>query len=169
MHNRMDITSDAVVLFLQSLPPGCKFGMLGFGSNSTWCSGQMNDYNNQTKDIAINEAHQFDSNFGGTDILNPLVTASTVGNDDYKKRIFLLTDGQVSNKQEIINYCQLMCQNNDDTKVFTFGIGNGCDKDLVEKVAIAGKGTSSIIEDNNPKDLKAKVVNALRKASDPAL
>ena len=53
--------------------------------------------------------------------------------------------------------------------MFTFGIGSGCDRDLVGRVAEAGRGTSSIIEDNDPKDLKEKVVNALRKASDPAL
>jgi len=62
-----------------------------------------------------------------------------------------------------------MCSENDDTKVFTFGIGNGCDEDLVKRVAEAGRGSYSIVGDNNPKDLKAKVINALRKASDPAL
>ena len=56
INNRMQITNDAVILFLQSLPGGCKFGMLGFGSNCTWCTGEINDYNNETKDRAINEA-----------------------------------------------------------------------------------------------------------------
>jgi hypothetical protein len=63
----------------------------------------------------------------------------------------------------------MMCSNNDDTKVFTFGIGTGCDEDLVKRAAEAGRGSYSMVVDNNPKDLKAKVVNALRKASDPAL
>jgi hypothetical protein len=62
-----------------------------------------------------------------------------------------------------------MCSKGDDTKVFTFGIGNGCDEDLVKRVAEKGRGSYSIVGDNNPKDLKAKVINALRKASDPAL
>jgi len=53
--------------------------------------------------------------------------------------------------------------------VFTFGIGNGCDEDLVKRAAQAGRGCYSIVGDNNPKDLKAKVINSLRKASDPAL
>ena len=97
------------------------------------------------------------------------MTASTLDSGEYKKRIFVLTDGQVRNKEDIVNYCDKMCAKNDDTKVFTFGIGNGCDEDLVKRVAEAGRGSYSIVGDNNPKDLKAKVVNALRKASDPAL
>ena len=59
MYNRMDITNDAVILFLQSLPAGSRFGMLGFGSDTKWCTGMINDYNNQTKERAINEARLF--------------------------------------------------------------------------------------------------------------
>jgi hypothetical protein len=50
--------------------------MLGFGNSSKWCAGRMNDYNNKTKERAINEAKQFVSNYGGTDILQPIVTAA---------------------------------------------------------------------------------------------
>jgi hypothetical protein len=52
----MQISNDAVILFLQSLPGGCKFGMLGFGSNCSWCAGEINDYDNFSKERAINEA-----------------------------------------------------------------------------------------------------------------
>ena len=62
-----------------------------------------------------------------------------------------------------------MCAQNDETKVFTFGIGSGCDAELCKLTAEAGRGTESIIEDGNSKELKVKVINALRKASDPAL
>lgn len=68
-NNRMQITNSSVILFLQSLPSGCKFGMLGFGSDCQWCAGEINDYNNETKERAIKEAGYFDSNYGGTDIL----------------------------------------------------------------------------------------------------
>ena len=62
-----------------------------------------------------------------------------------------------------------MCGNGtDDTKVFTFGIGDGCSVDLCKRVAIAGRGDYNIVQDGKPKELKAKVVNALRKASEPA-
>ena len=127
------------------------------------------DYTNANIETSIQEAKTFDSNFGGTDILSPLVTATTLESGEYKKRIFVLTDGQVSNKDEIVNYCEMMCAAHDGVKVFTFGIGNGCDADLVRRAAKAGRGSDSIIGDGNSKELKVKVINALRKASDPAL
>lgn len=67
------------------------------------------NYNNGTKETSIHEAKSFDSDFGGTDILGPLVTATTLESGDFKKRIFLLTDGQVGDKTEIVNYCEMMC------------------------------------------------------------
>ena len=69
----------------------------------------MNDYNNETKERAIAAARNFKANYGGTEILNPLVMASNVVNKDYKKRIFLLTDGKVGNKNEIINKIESIC------------------------------------------------------------
>ena len=63
----------------------------------------------------------------------------------------------------------MMCATHDDVKVFTFGIGDGCDADLVKRAAKAGRGSDSIVKDGNSNDLKVKVINALRKASDPSL
>ena len=53
--------------------------------------------------------------------------------------------------------------------MFTFGIGRGCDQNLVKECADAGGGTYSIISDKDPIKLKDKVVEAVRKASDPSL
>ena len=62
-----------------------------------------------------------------------------------------------------------MCKNGDDTKVFTFGIGKGCDEDLVTRSAISGRGSSSVVEDADPEGLKEMVINSLKNASEPAL
>lgn len=40
---------------------------------------------------------------------------------------------------------------------------------MCEKVAKAGSGTASIIKDNEYELLKGKVINALRKATEPSL
>ena len=86
----------------------------------------------------------------GTEILVPLKEAASLESGDYKKRIFLLTDGTVKNTEDIERYCEKMCAENDDTKVFTFGIGNRCNEDLVKRVAQAGRGSFNIVADNNP-------------------
>lgn len=53
--------------------------------------------------------------------------------------------------------------------MFTFGVGDDCDKQLVKKCAEFGKGSYSFAEDSNLNVLKAKVIDALQKASDPSL
>ena len=88
------------------------------------------------------------ADFGGTDILSPL-KAVQVGreyNSGKKKRIFLLTDGTVGNSQAIEAQAH---KNSDTARVFTFGLGSGCDKNLVTKVAKAGRGTHTIVEDGS--------------------
>jgi hypothetical protein len=50
-------------------------------------------YTNESKKSAINEIKTFKADFGGTDILSPIVKAATIDSGEYKKRIFLLTDG----------------------------------------------------------------------------
>ena len=52
LENRMQITIDALILFIQSLPSGCKFGILSFGSDIEW-SFDITDYNNASKEKAI--------------------------------------------------------------------------------------------------------------------
>ncbi len=42
------------------------------------------------------------ANYGGTNILNPLQEAIKQIKTDLNKRIFLLTDGEVDNKDKVI-------------------------------------------------------------------
>ena len=65
------------------------------------------------------------------------------------KRIFLLTDGEVNNAPQIIEYAK---NNNKITKIHTFGIGDGCDKDLVSNTAKAGRGSFNFATEST-KDL----------------
>jgi len=47
------------------------------------------------------------------------------------KNIFLLTDGEVANPEEIIDYVhQQSAIPNNRTRTHAFGIGDGCDIDL---------------------------------------
>jgi hypothetical protein len=77
----------------------------------------------------------------------------------YRKRIFLLTDGGVSQPQNVIKLIQ---DNISKGNVHTFGLGSGCDRTLVENAAKAGQGSCSLVRDTN--NLKVKVISALMKA-----
>ena len=69
---------------------------------------------------------------GGTEILKPLELAKAQiekGDDLKHVRIFLLTDGEVSNRDEVIAASKT---GNDEIRSHTFSIGGGCDKNMVE-------------------------------------
>ena len=82
---------------------------------------------------------------GGTDILNPLKKATGLNIGGKKRVIFLLTDGEDGNKMNIIKYARDHCES---TRVHTFGIGDGCDQELIKETAIAGRGSHSFASDN---------------------
>jgi len=51
--------------------------------------------------------------------------------------------------------------NNDDTRVFTFGIGYGANKHLVENSAKAGKGKHYFVMMDEMDKLKSKIIHSL--------
>lgn len=66
---------------------------------------------------------------GGTNILKPLEEILKECNrfDTLRKiRIFMLTDGQVGNTKNVIDFIEKECKHQDESdrvKVFTFGVG----------------------------------------------
>ena len=70
--------------------------------------------------------------------------------------IFILTDGEVS-PDPIVDLVRSMSK--PDIKVYCLGIGEGCSKFLVEKVAWVGNGKFHFICDNE--DLNSKVIDLL--------
>ena len=128
--------------------------------------GDQINYNEGSKQLALSEIERFDANFGGTDILSPLRSVlEDQTNQNRKARIFLLTDGQVGNPNDVI---ALAGQHNEKARVFSFGLGSGCDKHLVEQVAKAGRGSSTIVEDGCS-ELNGLVISALGNAIEPSL
>ena len=55
----------------------------------------------------------------------------------------------------------------DTIRVFTFGLGSGCDRNLVTTVARAGRGTYTIVSDEG-EDLNGQVIRALQNAMQPS-
>jgi hypothetical protein len=95
------------------------------------------------------EINKFTATLGCTDILTPLMKAVSLDIGNRKKRIFLLTDGEVGNKSEIIEFAK---NSNKITKIHTFGIGDGCDRKLVSETAYAGRGSCNFAAEST-KDL----------------
>jgi hypothetical protein len=62
------------------------------------------------------------------------------------RNIFLLTDGQIASKNRTLD---LIEKNSNEFSVFSFGIGNDFDEDLIKNAGVLGKGNYSFCRDIN--------------------
>ncbi len=96
--------SETLVLFLKSIPPGCSFNIIGFGSSHTSLFQESVSYNQETLEQAIWHAQSLEANLGGTELLSPLKHIFRQRLlPGLSRQIFVLTDGSVSNTQLCID------------------------------------------------------------------
>ena len=78
---RIATAKDALKTFLRSLPVGCSFSLVSFGTNMQVLNqllphvGPVFKYNEETTAAAIKKINTFSADLGGTDILTPLEIA----------------------------------------------------------------------------------------------
>jgi hypothetical protein len=96
---------------------------------------------------------------GGTEILEPLIDIMSEHKDqDLPRCLYLLTDGAVSNTEDVVNLIKV---NNQNCSVNTFGIGSGADESLIKNSAKAGRGHYTFIHQLH--EIETKVIDALTK------
>ncbi|XP_063427327.1 von Willebrand factor A domain-containing protein 5A-like [Mytilus trossulus] len=164
--DRMEKSKAALLLFLKSLPVGCLFNIVSFGSSYSFLFDKSQQYNEESLGAAKHHQNEMMANMGGTDILSPLSAIySMENNKDYPRQIFLLTDGEVGNTEAVVN---LVGQNSHNSRVFTFGVGHGASTSLIKNVAKAGAGRATFIKDEKD-NMKAKVIRALEFSMEDSL
>jgi len=72
MYNSIILAKIALKLFLQSLPFGCKFNIVSYGSNHEFMFKQSAAYSDKTLKEALEKVEKFSANFGLTEIYKPL-------------------------------------------------------------------------------------------------
>ncbi|XP_076104568.1 von Willebrand factor A domain-containing protein 5A-like isoform X1 [Mytilus galloprovincialis] len=159
MHgDRMAKSKETLLLLLKSLPMDCLFNVVSFGSNHTFLFKKSEEYNERTLNDALAIQRRLDANMGGTEILRPLTQIyQQKAKKEYPRQIFLLTDGEVQNTNEVIS---LVKQNAANTRVFTFGIGEGVSTSLIKGVANASNGKATFIRDKD--NMHAKVMSVMK-------
>lgn len=164
--SRIQQAKEALLLFLKSLPPGCYFNVVGFGSNfEVLFEEGSREYCEETLKVACEHQKRMDANLGGTEILQPLKHIyDKPPMTTHCREILIMTDGEVSNTEAVIS---LVKRNASNSRLFSFGIGAGASTALVKGIARAGGGTAEFTNVNDR--LQPLVVKTLKAAMQPTV
>ena len=138
MGSSIQLAKEAINILLHSLPASVHFNIIRFGSSYQMLFPESRKYSDQSLREAKLAMSKLEADLGGTEILSPLC-ALLEEKTKVPRRIFILTDGSVSNSSECIKVTR---KNNKNNRVFTLGIGSGADRHLVKGLARSGLGTS---------------------------
>ena len=145
--NPILLVRKALLLFLQSLPVNSYFQLIGFGSDFQKYNKEPVLYNKANVEYITNIINGLTANLGGTNISKPLrdiFTSQSYSKINLSKNIFMLTDGEVHDREECI---KLVTNNSGKFRLHAIGIGNYFDKILIERCGKLGKGSSSFVKD----------------------
>jgi len=164
--NAIKVASKALLLFLQSLPAGSLYQIIGFGSRYKKYDEEPKEYNQENIIKSIKLIEGIEADLGGTNIYEPLKDIY----DSFKvydkillpKNIFLLTDGEIENKSDTLSIIE---KNNNKFSIYSIGIGNDFDEDLIKNAGIIGKGNYNFCKDI--KGLNEIIATEISKATSP--
>ena len=158
------VASKALLLFLQSLPVGSYYQIIGFGSTFKKYDEEPKVYNQENIKNSIKLVEELKADLGGTNIYAPLqnIYDSNQVYDKIKlpRNIFLLTDGEIENKKNTLKLIEI---NSDKYPIYSIGIGNNFDEDLIKNAGVVGKGNYNFCK--NIKDLNQIIATEINNAS----
>ncbi|UJR07093.1 hypothetical protein I4U23_011381 [Adineta vaga] len=150
---KIGLARQAMLLFVRGLPINSHFNIIRFGSTFQVLfenKAMTTVYNEQTVKQAENLLQSMTADLGGTELLKPLqYLKDHPPMNGRLRRVFLLTDGEVSNTNQVINLCAAMSST---TSIFSFGLGYSPSRSLVKGLAEATKGASIFVPLNSPVD-----------------
>ena len=160
------IASKGLKLFLQSLPPKSYYQIIGFGSNYVKYDETPKEYTQENIKKSIEIIDNLYANLGGTNIYDPLnyIYNSHELHDKIQlpRNIFLLTDGEIEDKKETLD---LIYKNSSKYFIYSIGIGNYFDEDLIKNAGIIGKGSYHFCKDLE--NINSTIVKAIRNSIMP--
>ncbi|CAG8604676.1 10455_t:CDS:2, partial [Diversispora eburnea] len=161
-------------LILRSLPEDCIFNLVSFGSKFTSLFPESKPYTEETFKKALDHTKSMDASYGGTEIYSVLQWVLQTSQDkrkeyiDFPTAIFVLTDGQVYNVDQIVNLISdSLSKRNDLLRLFSLGIGNSVSHNLLESISRAGKGYAQFVTTQERMD--KKIIGMLKNAVKPPI
>ena len=157
------IAANALKLFIQSLPAKSYYQIIGFGSTFRKYDEFPKEYNQKNIDESFKQIKELKADLWGTVIYSPLQSiynsVKDYENINLPKNIFLLTDGEILDKNKTL---KLIEKNSNNFSVYSIGIGNSFDKDLIKNAGILGKGNYNFC--NNLQELNSIIASEISKA-----
>ncbi|KYQ92281.1 type A von Willebrand factor domain-containing protein [Tieghemostelium lacteum] len=151
-------------LLMKSIPENSKFNIYRFGTHFKKLYNESQLYNNATLNEAVVQISQTKADLGGTELLAPIKDIFNSPYDpEYPRQVFILTDGEVDEKQSLINFVR----QESHVRIFTFGIGSGVDVGLVTGISGASRGQYELITDM--KNMESQVIKLLKKSMEPMI
>lgn len=131
-------------LGLRSLHPGDCFDIVRFGSSYVRCFGRPAEYDEESLARATRWVDTLDADLGGTEILAPLTEVLEAIPDakHRARRIVLITDGAVSNEDEVLALC---ARHSASARIDAIGVGPAASESLVRGVARATHGAAEFV------------------------
>jgi hypothetical protein len=159
----IEIASKALLLFLQSLPKGSYYQIIGFGSSFETYDKEPKEYNEENIKNSITLINQLKANLGGTNIYDPLKfiyeSDELYDKINLPRNVFLLTDGEIVDKEKTLS---LIENNSNKYSIYSIGIGTYFDEDLIKNAGILGKGNYNFCK--NIENLNTIIVGELNNA-----
>ena len=158
---RIEIASKALELFIQSLPAGSYYQIIGFGSDYKVYDDAPKEYNMNNIKNSLEQIKKLGADLGGTNIVGPLKYIYDSDNKYEKiklpRNIILLTDGEAWDKEQGLI---LIEKNNSKFFLHSIGIGNDFDENLIKNAATLGKGNYNFCKDlENLNNIIASEIN----------
>ena len=135
-------SKELTVKMIQQLRPNDSFDVISFGNEAhrLWPASKPNTASNRSSAIEFVKGLQAN---GGTQLRNALSSALTLPEDQEKLRIILFnTDGFVGDDKGIIEDVR---KYHGTARVFTFGIGNGVNRYLIDGMSAEGRGAAEYV------------------------
>ncbi|CAF3825163.1 unnamed protein product [Adineta steineri] len=164
--NKIGFARQSMLLFLKSLPLHSYFNIIRFGSDYELLFNDAtvicNEQNFKKAEQLINK---MEADLGGTQLLEPLKWVEEHSPKEGRcRQIFLLTDGEISNVNEVLNLCRSMSKS---CRIFSFGLGKSPSRSLVKGLARSTNGCFCFIPPSTNVDIY--VGQQLEKALQPSI
>lgn len=102
--SKIQSAADMLVTCVKSLPFGCYFNVIAFGSHFRQLFHSSEKYTKYTVERAVTFANQLQATLGGTDLLPPLQWIFKKNCcRNLSRQLFIITDGGVTNTQQVLN------------------------------------------------------------------